>query len=555
MYLYDEYDRQIVRDRVLQFKGQMTRYLSGEIAEQVFLPLRLQNGLYVQKHAPMLRVAVPYGMLAAMQLRKLAEIAREYDRGYCHVTTRQNIQFNWVEMEQVPEILERLLEVEMHAIQTSGNCIRNTTSDPFAGVARDEVADPRPYCEIIRQWSTLHPEFAFLPRKFKIAVIGAAADRAAIQVHDIGLRVVRDAGDRLGFEVWVGGGLGRTPILAKKIRTFLPQAELLAYIKAILRVFNRYGRRDNKYKARIKILVKSLGSERFKEQVEAEFTAARSQGFVLQPDELAYAQSFFSGPEYASFDPLLVAEALSRQKCQQPEFERWLSRNVYPHKVPGYAAVTLPLKARGQAPGDIHHSQLDGVADLSERFGFGEVRSTQQQNLIIPDVRQADLLDLWQALESLNLAVPTQGTAADVVCCPGGDFCNLANARSLPVSAAIQGRLADFERLYSLGELSVRISGCINACAHHHIANIGILGVEKAGQEFYQLTLGGQGGNDTRLGKVLGPALKGEAVPEAVDRLLDVYLQFRSSAEEAFPDLVTRLGFAPFKEAVYAKNN
>jgi sulfite reductase (NADPH) hemoprotein beta-component len=555
MYQYDDYDRQVVRDRVLQFKGQMSRYLLGEIDEEVFLPLRLQNGLYVQKHAPMLRVAVPYGILAARQLRKLADIARHYDRGYCHVTTRQNVQFNWVEMERVPEILEQLLEVEMHAIQTSGNCIRNTTCDPFAGVAPDEVADPRPYCEIIRQWSTVHPEFAFLPRKFKIAVIGAETDRAAIQVHDIGLRVVRDANERIGFQVWVGGGLGRTPMLGSRIREFLPQADLLSYLKAILRVFNRYGRRDNKYKARIKILVKALGSERFKARVEDEFIASKRKDYLLKSDELAYAQSFFTAPSYEPLNAHEAVAELAMQSRLQLLFGRWVEQNVHPHRVPGYAAVTISLKAMGKAPGDIHHSQLDGVADLSERFGFGEVRTAQQQNLILPDVKQSDLLALWEQLNQLDLATPTQGTAADVVCCPGADFCNLGNACSLPISASVQARLGDVDRLYSLGPISVRVAGCINACTHHHIADIGILGVEKGGQEYHQITLGGQSGNQTRLGKVLGPALATEDVPDSVDRILEVYLQARITTQETFAEVVVRLGFAPFKEAVYVKNH
>lgn len=565
MYQYDDYDRQVVKDRVQQFKGQMSRFLNGEIAEETFLPLRLQNGLYLQKHAPMLRVAVPYGVLAAAQLRKLAQIAQVYDRGYCHVTTRQNLQFNWVRMEQVPEILEQLLEVEMHAIQTSGNCIRNTTCDPLAGVAQDEVADPRPYCEIIRQWSTLHPEFAFLPRKFKIAVTGAQEDRAAIQLHDIGLRLIhqpglsskanRGAPKPLGFEVWVGGGLGRTPMLGKRIRSFLPQAELLAYLKAILRVYNRHGRRDYKYKARIKILVKALGIERFKEQVEDEFKASSRSDHLLKPDELAYAHSFFSAPMYQAISALEMDHSITERRRQHPRFNQWLDHNVHAHKVVGYAAVTLSLKSVGRAPGDIHYQQLQAVAELSERFGFGEVRTAQQQNMILPDVRKSELFALWQELEAEQLASPTQGTAADVICCPGADFCNLASARSLPVSAAIQQRLVDLEKLYQLGEIRLRISGCINACAHHHIADIGILGLEKSGREFYQITLGGQSGNQARLGKVLGPALAAEAVDEAIEQIFSVYLRLRLSAQESFPELFARLGAVPFKEAVYAKNH
>ncbi|WP_210395152.1 nitrite/sulfite reductase [Motiliproteus sediminis] len=555
MYQYDDYDRQVVRDRVGQFKGQMARYLSGEMAEELFLPLRLQNGLYLQKHAPMLRVAVPYGILSAPQLRRLAEIARRYDRGYCHVTTRQNLQFNWITMEQVPAILESLLEVEMHAIQTSGNCIRNTTTDPFAGVAADEVVDPRPYCEIIRQWSTVHPEFAFLPRKFKVAVTGASTDRAAIRVHDIGLRAVRDDRDHIGFEVWVGGGLGRTPMLGSKIRSFLPRSDLLAYLKAVLRVYNRYGRRDNKYKARIKILVKSLGHERFKEQVETEFAATQQQELRLTPAELQYAESFFSPSAYERINVQQVEADLWMQRRVQPLFDRWVKANVHPHRVPGYAAVTLSLKAKGQAPGDIHHSQLDGIAELAERFCFGEVRTAQQQNIVLPDVAQSDLLELWQQLTYLDLASPTQGTAADIVCCPGADFCNLANARSLPVNDRIQARFADLDRLHNLGPISIRIAGCINACTHHHIANIGILGVEKSGQEYYQITLGGESGDHTRLGKVIGPALPLEAVADAVERMLELYLQTRQAAQETFAAVVERLGVSRFKEVVYAANH
>lgn len=555
MYQYDDYDRQVVRDRVGQFKGQMARYLSGDMADELFLPLRLQNGLYLQKHAPMLRVAVPYGILSVQQLRRLAEIARRYDRGYCHVTTRQNLQFNWITMEQVPAILESLLEVEMHAIQTSGNCIRNTTTDPFAGVAADEVVDPRPYCEIIRQWSTVHPEFAFLPRKFKVAVTGASTDRAAIRVHDIGLRAVRDDRDHIGFEVWVGGGLGRTPMLGRKIRSFLPRSDLLAYLKAILRVYNRYGRRDNKYKARIKILVKSLGHEQFKEQVETEFAATQQQELRLTPAELQYAESFFSPPAYERINAQEVEADLWMQRRVQPLFDRWVKANVHPHRVSGYAAVTLSLKAKGQAPGDIHHSQLDGIAVLAERFGFGEVRTAQQQNIVLPDVAQSDLLELWQQLTYLDLASPTQGTAADIVCCPGADFCNLANARSLPVNDRIQARFADLDRLHNLGPISIRIAGCINACTHHHIANIGILGVEKSGQEYYQITLGGESGDHTRLGKVIGPALPLEAVADAVERMLELYLQTRQAAQETFAAVVERLGVSRFKEAVYAANH
>ena len=452
MYQYDELDRQVVNNRVQQFRGQMNRYLSGELSEEAFLPLRLQNGLYIQKHAPMLRVAVPYGMLSAAQLRCMAEVCDRYDRGYCHITTRQNVQFNWVKMEDVADILDTLATVEMHAIQTSGNCIRNTTSDPLAGVAADEQTDPRPYCEIIRQWSSLHPEFAFLPRKFKIAVIGAAEDRASIQLHDVGLQLVTSAEGETGFKVWVGGGLGRTPMLATLIREFLPQAHLLGYLKAVLRVYNRYGRRDNKYKARIKILVNSLGAADFSAQVEAEFQRTNSEEYWLTDAELAHARSFFTEPAYEQVNG--VAEA---EEPDSPAYRHWLRRNVREHRVAGYAIVTLSLKHQGTAPGDISSEQLRRVADLAERFSFGEARNTQQQNIVLADVKRSDLFALWQEASRLELAAPTIGTLSDVVCCPGGDFCGLANARSLPINSAIQQRFDDLDYLYDLGDLSLRI--------------------------------------------------------------------------------------------------
>ncbi|MEH6627167.1 MAG: nitrite/sulfite reductase [Motiliproteus sp.] len=542
-------------DRVAQFKDQMGRRLRDEISEEAFLPLRLQNGLYIQKHAPMLRVAIPYGVISSRQLRQLAHIARRYDQGYCHVTTRQNVQFNWIAMEQVTEVQEQLLEVDMHAIQTSGNCIRNTTCDPFAGIAADEVVDPRPYCEIIRQWSTVHPEFAFLPRKFKIAAVGAAEDRAAIQLHDIGLRLLKNAAGKIGAQVWVGGGLGRTPVLGKVIREFLPQEELLAYIKSILRVYNRHGRRDNKYKARIKILVNALGIESFKEQVEEEFNQTRSASYLLDPAELAHAQQFFAMPNYEHINGLQAEADLNAQRRLHPLFARWLEHNVHPHRVSGYAAVTLSLKALGKAPGDIQQAQLDAVADFAERFSFAEVRTSQQQNMILPHVKLSDLYLLWLESANQDLATPTVGSAADIVCCPGADFCNLASTRSLPISAAIQKRFEDFEHLHFLGQISLRISGCINACAHHHIANIGILGVDKNGEEFFQITLGGQSGVDSRIGKVLGPSLPADAVPDAIDSLLQVYVQQRLDPSETFPDCFLRIGKQPFKEQVYGQNN
>lgn len=550
MYQYDELDRQVVNNRVQQFRGQMTRYLSGELSEEAFLPLRLQNGLYVQKHAPMLRVAVPYGMLSAAQLRRMADVCDQYDKGYCHITTRQNVQFNWVQMEAVPDILDALAEVEMHAIQTSGNCIRNTTSDPLAGVAADELTDPRPYCEIIRQWSSLHPEFAFLPRKFKIAVIGAEEDRASIQLHDVGLQVVTNAQGETGFKVWVGGGLGRTPMLATAIAEFLPQAYLLGYLKAILRVYNRYGRRDNKYKARIKILVNSLGAEEFARQVDEEFQRTDSPDYHLTEAELEFARSFFTAPAYEH----LSAEPETGLVSGEPAYHRWLQRNVRSHRVSGYAIVTLSLKHQGTAPGDITSEQLRRVAELAEGFSFGEVRSTQQQNIVLADVKRSDLYALWQEATRLELAAPTVGTLSDVVCCPGGDFCGLANARSLPINTAVQERFEDLDYLYDLGDLSLRISGCINACAHHHIANIGILGVDKKGEEFYQLTLGGETGMCSQIGKVLGPSIPLEKVPDALQAIVDVYVEQRQE-EESFISTYQRIGKETFKERVYAANH
>ena len=491
MYQYDSFDQKIVEERVKQFRGQTDRYLAGTLSEEAFLPLRLQNGLYIQRHSPMLRIAVPYGMLSSRQLRKLAQITRSYDRSYCHVTTRQNIQFNWVSLEEVPNILNELAAVDMHSIQTSGNCIRNTTCDPFAGVAQDEVADPRPFCEIIRQWSTLHPEFAFLPRKFKIAVIGAKQDRASIQLHDIGLQLRTNKTGDYGFKVWVGGGLGRTPILATPVRDFLPQEELLAYLKAILRVYNRYGRRDNKYKARIKILVNALGIDSFSRQVEEEFERTLSPEYLLSSEEVDYARSFFSSPNYDVINGHEAQAELSLQSRLNTQFSRWLSRNTHEHRIQGYSIVSLSLKSSTQAPGDISDIQLEQIAELADRYSFGEARSTQQQNLVLTDVKKSDLFNLWLEVSSLDLATPNIGTITDIVCCPGGDFCALANARSLPINTAIQQRFDDLDFLYDLGDLSFRISGCVNACAHHHIANIGILGVDKKGEEFYQITLGG----------------------------------------------------------------
>jgi sulfite reductase (NADPH) hemoprotein beta-component len=547
MYQYDDLDRDVVHNRVFQFKDQMTRFLNGELSEEAFLPLRLQNGLYVQKHAPMLRVAVPYGMLSSKQVRMLADICHKYDRDYCHITTRQNVQFNWVEFKDVPDILANLASVEMHAIQTSGNCIRNTTSDPIAGVAEDELIDPRPYCEIIRQWSSLHPEFAFLPRKFKIAVIGAEEDRASIRLHDIGLKAVRSTLGEYGFEVWAGGGLGRTPMLASLIREFLPQKYLLGYLKSILRVYNQYGRRDNKYKARIKILVGALGTQEFSRQVEKEFERNRETDPQLTEDEFKYASSFFTAPSYQ-----ILPERIEQEEPHPQAYQNWLDRNVKRHKVSGYRIVTLSLKHEGQAPGDITTEQLRHIADLADRYSFGEVRTTQQQNIVLADVQANDLYSLWLDSEAQGLVTPTVGTLADTVCCPGGDFCGLANARSLPVNEAIQQRFSDLNKLYALGDLSLRISGCINACAHHHIANIGILGIDKKGEEFYQITLGGKTGYESAIGKVLGPSLPLDKVAPAVEKIIQLYVEQRSDETETFSSTYERLGKAAFKEQVYA---
>ena len=549
MYLYDEYDQQIVDERVRQFRDQTRRYLAGELAEEAFRPLRLQNGLYVQRYAPMLRVAVPYGILSSAQVRKLAELSRNYDKGYVHVSTRQNIQFNWPELEDVPDMLEELASVQMHAIQTSGNCIRNTTTDQFAGVARDELTDPRPWCEIIRQWSTLHPEFAFLPRKFKIAVNGAGEDRAAIEVHDVGLEACQNEAGELGFRVMVGGGLGRTPVVGSCINEFLPWPHLLTYLEAILRVYNRQGRRDNKYKARIKILVKALTPEVFAGRVEAEWQAIKDSPLTLTPEEVQRVSRFFTAPAYRELAD--ETALLARQSSENPAFGIWYSRNVSAHKTPGYAAVTLSLKPLGTAPGDITDQQLDLVADLAERYGFAEIRNSHQQNMILPDVEQQQLFALWQELCASELATPNIGLLTDIICCPGGDYCSLANAKSIPVAEAIQRRFADPLLLADIGPLDLNISGCMNACAHHHVGHIGILGVDKKGEEFYQISLGGYAGRNASLGQILGPSFAREDIPEIIARIIQVYLDLRQS-QETFIETFRRTGMAPFKERVYA---
>ncbi|MFT7223345.1 MAG: sulfite reductase (NADPH) hemoprotein beta-component [Cellvibrionaceae bacterium] len=552
MYQYDQYDHQIIQQRVTQFRGQTERYLKGELKDEEFLPLRLQNGLYIQRLAPMLRVNVPYGMLSVVQLRRLARIARRYDKGYCHISTRQNIQFNWPQLAEVPDILAELAEVEMHATQSSGNCIRNTTSDQFAGISADEVADPRPYCEIIRQWSSFHPEFAFLPRKFKIAVTGAERDRAATHVHDIGLKLVKNENGEVGFRVLVGGGLGRTPVIGSLIRAFLPERHLLTYLEAILRVYNLLGRRDNKYKARIKILVRALGPEVFTEKVEAEWAQLKTSDAILTRTEIDRAKRFFSSPDYANIDDGSAQTEVNQLADEHPAFGKWLSRNTFPHKIPGYAAVVLSLKPTGVAPGDVTESQLEVIADLADQYSFGEARTTHEQNMVLADIKKEDLFAVWRACKVAGFATPNIGTLTDMICCPGGDFCSLANAKSIPVAEAIQRRFDDIDYVYDIGDLDINISGCMNACGHHHVGHIGILGVDKKGKEFYQVQLGGDASETPSLGKVLGPAFGRDQVPNVVGALLDVYVEKRRG-DELFIDTYRRIGLAPFKERVYAK--
>ncbi len=552
MYVYDQYDQHIIEDRVRQFRDQTRRFLAGELADEEFRPLRLQNGLYIQRYAPMLRIAVPYGLLSSTQVRKLAEIARRYDKGYAHISTRTNVQFNWPELEDVPEILAELATVQMHAIQTSGNCIRNTTTDQFAGVARDELIDPRPWCEIIRQWSTFHPEFAFLPRKFKIAVNGAVSDRAAIEVHDIGLEAVKNDAGELGFRVSVGGGLGRTPIVGSFINEFLPWQHLLSYLDAILRVYNRYGRRDNKFKARIKILVKALTPEVFAERVNAEWAHLKDGPTTLTEAEVQRVSKFFVDPQYKALQD--QDAALAQLDAENPGFGRWRQRNVVAHKKPGYAAVTLSLKSTGVAPGDVTDKQLDAIADLADRYSFGEVRNSHEQNMILADVEQARLFELWHELRELGLATPNIGLLTDIICCPGGDFCSLANAKSIPIAEAIQRRFDNLDYLFDLGNIDLNISGCMNACGHHHVGHIGILGVDKKGAEFYQVSLGGSSGRDASLGQILGPSFAQDAMPDVIEKIITVYVEQRTE-DEQFIDTFRRIGIDPFKERVYAANH
>ncbi|GLR11270.1 sulfite reductase [Chitinimonas prasina] len=550
MYIYDDYDQQIVDQRVDQFRDQTRRFLAGELTGEEFRPLRLQNGLYIQRHAPMLRVAVPYGHLRSDQVRALAEIARKYDRGYGHFTTRQNIQYNWPKLEDVPDILADLAKVQMHAVQTSGNCVRNTTTDQFAGVAHDEIIDPRPWCELIRQWSTFHPEFAHLPRKFKIAVCGSVEDRAATWVHDIGVHVVRNAAGEVGFKVIVGGGLGRTPMVGAVIREFLPSLHLLSYLDAVLRVYNRYGRRDNKYKARIKILVKAMTPEAFAAKVEAEWSHLKDGPMTLTQAEIDRVAAFFTTPAYQT----LPAEdkGFARLRSENKAFARWVERNVFKHKQPGYAAVTLSLKATGVAPGDATDAQLDGVAELADRYSFGEIRVSHEQNLILADVQQADLPAVWEAAKQLGFATPNIGLITDIVCCPGGDFCDLANAKSIPIAEGIQQVFADQDYLFDLGEIDLNISGCMNSCGHHHVGHIGILGVDKSGSEWYQVSLGGRQGHDASLGKVIGPSFAQDDVPGVVRQIIEVFVEHRQG-DERFLDVFDRVGMEPFKSRIYQK--
>ncbi len=547
MYRYDQYDHLIVRERIAQYRDQVARRLNDELTEEEFLPLRLQNGLYMQRHAYMLRIAVPYGLLSSAQMRMFAHIARKYDRGYGHFTTRQNIQFNWIELEQTPDILADLASVEMHAIQTSGNCIRNITTDEFAGVAADEIMDPRAFAEILRQWSTFHPEFIALPRKFKVAINGAVEDRAAIAIHDIGLTLVHNEAGEVGFKFMAGGGMGRTPIIGSVIREFLPWQHLLTYTEAVMRVYNSYGRRDNKYKARIKILLKALGVEEFARLVEEEWQDLKDGPETLSREEYDRVAAYFEAPAYATLENI---DPLAAHADSKP-FANWLQRNVKPHKVPGYASVVLSLKKTGVPPGDATAEQMDFVADLADKYSFGELRVTHEQNLVLADVKQSDLFEVWTLAKSKGLATPNIGLLTDIISCPGGDFCSLANAKSIPIAAAIAERFDNLDFQHDIGDIELNISGCINACGHHHVGSIGVLGVDKDGSEWYQVSIGGAQGNNAAIGKIIGPSFAGGQMPEVVDRLLQVYVRERFEGER-FVDTAQRLGIAPFKEHVYA---
>ena len=554
MYLYNQYDKRLLSQRVEQFRDQTRRYFDGQLSEEQFRPLRLQNGLYVQRLAPMLRVSVPYGMLSSKQLRTLAAISRDYDKGFGHISTRQNIQFNWPRLEQVPELLAELAEIEMHAIQTSGNCIRNITTDQFAGVAHDEVEDPRPWCEIIRQWSSFHPEFSYLPRKFKIAVTASKDDRAAVMVHDIGIRIFHNKEGKTRFQVFVGGGLGRTPAIGKLIRAELQPSDLLSYLEAILRIYNLHGRRDNRYKSRIKILVKAMGAEEFTRRVEAEWLQIKDGPITLDDAEIKRCKSFFTVPKY-QFPSREDFRQFDDHRLHNPDFSRWLTQNCQRHAKPGYAIVTVSLKRRGFPPGDISDSEMEAIADLADQYSFAEIRTTHEQNLVLADVKINELCPLWQQLQQLQLAAANINTANDIICCPGGDYCALANARSIPVSEAIMERMDQLDYLYDLNNIDINISGCMNACGHHHVGHIGILGVDKRGQEFFQISLGGNAGRaaPASLGTILGPSFPSTEVPDVIERILKIYLDKRQDSSEYFLDTYARIGIEPFKSQIYAK--
>ncbi len=550
MYVYDQYDQQIVDDRVAQFRDQTQRYLAGDLTEDEFLPLRLQNGLYIQRHAPMFRIAVPYGMMESKQMRMLAHIARKYDRGYAHFTTRHNTQFNWPELEQVPDILADLASVQMHAIQTSGNCIRNTSTDQFAGVTAEEIEDPRPWAELIRQWSTFHPEFAFLPRKFKIAICATPdSDRAATQVHDIGVYIVKNDAGETGFKILAGGGQGRTPLIGSIIKEFLPKEHLLSYLEAALRVYNRLGRRDNKFKARIKILVRALTPEVYSAMVEEEWAHLKDGPSTITQEEINRVNAAFTLPDYKDL-PAENAD-FEAKKADNAVFANWVARNTHPHKKPGYAAVTLTLKKTGTAPGDATDKQMDSMADMADKYSFGELRISHFQNVVLADVELSDLYAVWEEAKALGFATPNLGLLTDMICCPGGDFCALANAKSLPIADQLQHRFDDLDYLYDIGELELNISGCMNACGHHHVGNIGILGVDKKGAEFYQISLGGESGVNAKIGKIVGPSFGEADVADAVEKIIKVYLENRTE-EERFIDTYERIGLQPFKTRVYA---
>jgi sulfite reductase (NADPH) hemoprotein beta-component len=548
MYRYDEFDHKLVAERVAQFRRQVERRLAGELTEDQFKPLRLMNGLYLQLHAYMLRVNVPYGTLSSRQMRKFADVARKYDRSFGHFTTRQNIQYNWIKLEQAPDILAELAEVEVTAIQSSGNCVRNITSDQYAGVARDELADPRMYCELLRQYSVLHPEFSYLPRKFKIAVTGSPNDRAAVAVHDIGLRMHLNEAGEPGFEVLVGGGLGRTPYIAHTIREWVAPEHLLSYVEAILRVYNMYGRRDNIHKARIKIIVNQLGIEEYRRRVDEEWEHLKDGPLRVPAEEIARIKAYFAPPPYEALED--QTEALDRLRAEEEGFDRWMKSNVVAHKVPGYAIVNVTLKAPGRVPGDMTADKMDAVADLADQYSFGEIRINHRQNLVLPDVKQADVHALWERLDALSLATPNLGMLTDIIACPGLDYCSLANARSIPVAQDISRHFVNVDELAAVGNLTINISGCMNACGHHHVGHIGILGVDKRGQEFFQLTLGGSSDRDASLGDRLGPGLPQEEVPAAIRAIVDAYLDIREEGER-FLDTYRRVGLEPFKSAVY----